>query len=75
MSAARSVVITIKTAERLKKLRASQKVAHDTTLCCVKDVPVRKSRVLTLLLSGRERHGDGWLQINTQDFNRLVLIC
>lgn len=50
-------------------------MAHDTTLCCVKDVPVRKSLVLTVLLSGRERHGDGWLQINTQDFNRLVLIC
>lgn len=51
-------------------------------LCCVKAVPVRKSWVFTLLLSGRERHSDGWLQseaseiemrVNTQDFNRLVV--
>lgn len=38
--------------------------------------------MFTLLLSGRERHSDGWLQseaseipmrVNTQDFNRLVV--
>lgn len=43
---------------------------------------MKKSWVFTLLLSGRERHGDGWLQseaseiqmrINSQDFNRLVV--